>query len=351
MHKKKTQEDFLLKKFLNKEQIALKEGIEQEIILDLSDLGVNNTLDVSKSHVILIEVQSYPLDPEVVNLQHTIDVSAKMNAPGHLDEFIDIKDTFPVMSQKDSVDMIYNYVVYDLCYLTHHLTEKPTIQLKFKSLNGEVKSNFEAKVVEFKNLKINCVDPDSDWFMPREDHSSCQTWDQKVWVYGGRRNVEEEIIVMDDIMKYDSKLNRWFKAKVNSNLKPKARYGHVMFCYFNYLIIFGGMSHGGEMLGDLWVYDITKEIWISVIDNQNLLELQMQNVAGVIPKERAYASGIMMKVLGAAYLVGGRNRDGFACDLWALKVDKVIQHVEDPESVGIENFWVKKEFEKKMPEL
>jgi hypothetical protein len=32
-------------------------------------------------------------------------------------------------------------------------------------------------------------------------------------------------------------------------------------------------------------------------------------------------------------------------------VDKVIQHIEDPKSVGIENFRVKKEFEGNMPEL
>jgi hypothetical protein len=240
-----------------------------------------------------------------------IDVFARMNAPGHLDEFIDVKDTFPVMQGQDDVQMIYHYLVYDLCYLNHQLFEIPTIDLKLKSLDGEVLAKVDAKVVEFKNLKINCVDPDSDWFLPREDHGSCQTWDQKVWVYGGRRNVDKNIVVMDDIMHFDSKLNRWFKGNSNSRLKPKARYGHVMFCYFNYLIIFGGMSQEGELLGDLWVYDIIKEIWVPVIDNKNLLELQMQNVEGIIPRERAYASGIMMKLLGAAYLVGGKNNEGF----------------------------------------
>lgn len=308
-------------------------------------------MDVSKRHAILIEIQSYPVDPKNVNMEHTVDVFARMNAPGHLNEFIDIKDTFPIMNRDNEADMIYHYIIYDLCYLSHQLLEIPSIELKFVSLSGEVKTNFEAKVVEFKNLKINCVDPDSDWFLPREDHGSCQTWDQKVWVYGGRRNIGKEIVVMDDVMHYDSRLNRWFKGESNSRLKPKARYGHVMFCYFNYLVIFGGMSHNGEFLGDLWVYDITKELWTPVIDNQNILELQMQNVSGVIPKERAYAAGINMKEIGAAYMVGGRNPEGFACDLWALKIDKVVQYVEDPQSVGMENFWVKKEFDVEVSEL
>ena len=248
--------------------------------------------------------------------------------------------------------MIYHYVVYDMCYLTHQLTQLPTIDLKFRALSGDMRTEFEAKVVEFKNLKINCVDPDGDWFMPREDHGSCQTWDQKVWVYGGRRNVgKDNIVVMDDVMRFDSSLNRWFKNAENGKIKPKPRYGHVMLCYFNYLIIFGGMSHGGQLLGDLWVYDTVKETWHGIIDNSNLNELQAQGVTGIIPRERAYAEGIMLKVLGAAYMLGGKNRDGLACDLWALKVDKVIQHIEDPKSVGIENFWVKKEFEGNMPEL
>jgi hypothetical protein len=321
------------------------------IPIQLEDIVPGNALDVSKTHAILIEIQSYPSEPTKVNMEHVIDVFAKMNAPGQPDEFVDIKDMFPIMNEGEDPKMIYHYIIYDLCYLNHRLAETPTIDLKFKALSGEVMSSMEAKVVQFEDVKINCVDPDSDWFIPREDHGSCQTWDQKVWVYGGRRNVGKNIVVMDDVMHYDSKLNRWFKGVDNSRVKPKARYGHVMFCYFNYLVIFGGMSHHGELLGDLWVYDIVKESWFPVIDNKNLLELQTQNVTGIIPRERAYASGVMMKVIGAAYMVGGKNDQGFACDLWALKVDKVIQHVEDPESVGIENFWVKKEFDEEMDVL
>lgn len=149
---------------------------------------------------------------------------------------------------------------------------------------------------------------------------------------------------MDDVMYYDSKMNKWSTGKSNGTLKPKPRYGHVMFCYFNYLIVFGGLSSNGELLGDLWVYDVVKELWIPVIDNQNVIELQSKNIEGVIPKERGYASAVMLKVVGAGYMVGGKNNIGFACDLWALKIDRIIQHVEDPQVVPLENFWIKKEF-------
>ena len=72
------------------------------------------------------------------------------------------------------------------------------------------------------------------------------------------------------------------------------------------------MSKKGELLGDLWVYDIVKEEWFPVMDNSNLLELQSKNIDGVIPRERAYASGVMLQAMGAAYMVGGKNHDGFA---------------------------------------
>ncbi|CAI2376833.1 unnamed protein product [Moneuplotes crassus] len=341
----------ITKKMISKETLTLQENEKQTVLLPLDDLGLGNSTGVSERHAIIVEIKSLPNEPSSVKMNNVIDVKARMNAPGHLDEFINIKDTFPPLKDKKEGNMIYHYVVYDLCYLSHQIKVIPSIELEFESLDGVVKSEYIAKVVEFKNLKINCVDPQSDWFLPREDHASCQTWDQKVWVYGGRRNIDDQVVPMGDIMKFDSKLNRWFKAKENSSIKPKPRYAHSMFCYFNYLIIFGGMSYSGEILGDLWVYDIVKETWISVMDINNVLDLQIQNITGFIPEARAYASSIMMKVLGAGYLVGGKNREGFACDLWALKVDKVIQHIEDPESVSIENFWVQKDFNQEMKEF
>ena len=206
-------------------------------------------------------------------------------------------------------------------------------------------TSIKAKLVKFSNMKINCVDPDSEWFVPREDHTSCQTWDQRIWVYGGRRNIEDKTHVMDDLMYFDSKTNRWYTGNTNGKFTPGARYGHVMFCYYNYLIIFGGLTNTGRLLGDLWVYDVTKEVWKMVIDNSNTVDLQAQGIEGIIPRERGYASAVMLPIMGAGYMLGGKNRDGFACDLWALKVDRVIQHIEDPKTVKLDNFWVKKQFE------
>ena len=168
----------VVKKILKQEKIALREELEHDVILPLNDLASMNDTDTLQSHMILIEIQSYPNDPDKVNMQEVIDVYSKMNAPGHLTEFIDIKDTFPVIEADKKIKMVYHYIIYDLCYLRDQIKEPPTIHIKLKSLQGEILSNIDAKVVEFKTLKINCVDPNGDWFMPREDHASCQTWDK-----------------------------------------------------------------------------------------------------------------------------------------------------------------------------
>ena len=168
----------IIKKVLKNESIALRDGLEHDVILPLDSIASMNDTDTLQSHMILIEIQSFPNDPKSVNMREVIDVYSKMNAPGHLTEFIDIKDTFPINKTDKEVKMIYHYIIYDLCYLKSQLKGNETIHIKLKSLKGEILSKIDAKIVEFKTLKINCVDPSSDWFLPREDHASCQTWDK-----------------------------------------------------------------------------------------------------------------------------------------------------------------------------
>ena len=267
--------------------------------------GIDGGAEALSSQMVLIEIWSYPKNPKEVVIESVIDVFAKINAPGYPNEFIDIKDTFPIVEEDNSIRKIYHYIIYDLCYLRKEVINPATIHLKFTSLKGEIKSEINAKIVEFKTIKIKWVDPDGDWFLPREDHASCQTWDQRVWVFGGRRSIDKEFSPIDDVMYFDSRMNKWTKGKNNNNLKPKARYGHVMFWYFNYLIIFGGITNDFELLGDLWVYDVIKEQWNLILDSKNLPELQVSKITGVIPKERAYSTGIMMHEFNSAFLAGG----------------------------------------------
>jgi hypothetical protein len=144
-----------VKNIIKQEDLTLQEGVDLNITLDLSNAIPMPTPEISKSHAILIEIQSFPSNPDAVNMEHVIDVYARMNVPGHLSEFIDIKDTFPVMREEDDAQMIYHYLIYDTCYITHTQLEPPTIELRLRSLSGQVNSRLDARVVEFKNLKMN----------------------------------------------------------------------------------------------------------------------------------------------------------------------------------------------------
>lgn len=77
------------------------------------------------------------------------------------------------------------------------------------------------------------------------------------------------MIYLNDLYQYVEMRNMWKKMKHNGPV-PKARRGHLMFCYYNYLIIFGGEGEGGVVLGDLWIYDVVKRTWHQIMDASNI---------------------------------------------------------------------------------
>ena len=66
---------------------------------------------------------------------------------------------------------------------------------------------------------------------------------------------------------------KWEKIEVADLVKPRARFGHTIFCYYNYLIMFGGKSEEGEYLGDLWVFDIVRSSWHMILDNPTAFDI------------------------------------------------------------------------------
>ena len=105
-------EGLVTRKVIKKEEILLKDKEESEMQLQIE--GVNNTEESLSRQMILIEIWSYPKNPKEVVIDSVIDVYAKMNAPGHPKEFIDIKDTFPIVEEDKSIKVIYHYIIYDL---------------------------------------------------------------------------------------------------------------------------------------------------------------------------------------------------------------------------------------------
>ena len=150
---------------------------------------------------------------------------------------------------------------------------------------------------------------------------------------------------MNDIMVYDASKNNWKSINPSTGTKPTPRFGHILFCYFQYLIVFGGQSESGRPMGDLWVFDTLAEKWTFVFDTDDTHELTHYEIEGTMPRARMFASGVSLPDLAAGYITGGITPIGMACDIWGLKLDKLVSYVEDKTKNIIENFWVQKTFD------
>lgn len=255
------------------------------------------------------------------------------------EDSVDIRDV--IIDNNDTNDVILHYIIYDLC----NLDKFSTININIEVLDGEFNGFVSADIIDLSPFSIQCIDKASEVFKPRQQHGACATWDGTIWVYGGKRNVDKDTETLGDVMSYDSKLKKWRSVKPSTNAQPVPRFGHVQLCYFNYIIIFGGQAQHGNILGDLWVFDIIREQWKFIMDTADTHEIGRKGVSGIIPAPRMFSASIMNNDIGAGYIMGGMMAQGVACDIWALNVDRIISYLEDDRKSPITNFWMRRDFE------
>ena len=131
-------------------------------------------------------------------------VSSRMNIPHKPAEFVNIKPKVITGNQGDS-ELLYFYIVYDLC----QINAETEIELKIKSTKGTFTGNMKGSLKPVDTFKVICVDKESDWFKPRELHGACTSYDQKLWVFGGRNYVGFKSQDLNDLYYYDEILNKW----------------------------------------------------------------------------------------------------------------------------------------------
>lgn len=232
-------------------------------------------------------------------------MGAKIVTKGDEGESVDIKD---IIDQSTGKPIILHYIIYDFC----NVDEKSYVSIDIEALDGKFQGFVGAVVMDLEAFSIKCTDKESETFIPREQHGSCEAWDSKIWVFGGKRTVKKETVVLGDIMEYDANKNTWKSISPSSGSKPQPRFGHVMMCYFQFFVIFGGESQSGKILGDLWVFDTIGEKWTFVLDTADSHELSHHGITGNIPSARAFASSVTIPELGVAYITGGLLGHGVA---------------------------------------
>ncbi len=262
-----------------------------------------------------------------------------MNIPGHESDFVQIKPKKVQNPENKDATLTYFYVLYDLCLVT----PDSNMQVKIENNGPIFKGAMVARIDPVQTFKVNCVELSSDWFTPRQEHAACNTYDQKLFVFGGKNFIGDKANFLNDVLYYDELKNVWKEIKVKGP-QPAGRFGHTMFCYYNYLIVFGGQGEGQTVFGDLWVFDILKEDWHMIMDSNDVHALTHQNVDGIIPSGRVHHSGEINERFGAAFITGGKVQNGQpACDMWALNIDKLIEYVERPDESLFENIWSRKD--------
>ena len=78
-----------------------------------------------------------------------------------------------------------------------------------------------------------------------------------------------------------------------------------------------------------------------IMDFEWTHELTHDGITGVIPSGRMFSSAVLFENFGAAVMIGGLTKDGVAGDIWALDMDMVVNHVEQPKEYKKENVWLK----------
>lgn len=114
-----------------------------------------------------------------------------------------------------------------------------------------------------------------------------------------------------------------------------------MFCYYNFVIVFGGQASNQDILSDLWVFDVVKEDWHHIMDTSNAHELEHKKIFGDVPEGRVFSGGNVVPRYAAGYFTGGWTNEGVACDMWSINMEKLVSFVENPTENKIKNVFKK----------
>ena len=306
------------------------------VTINMRDIFIKQIeLDTNKN-LIVVHVQNDIIESGNTDLEQLIDVAAHVETQGIKESDVDIRDV--IIKNTSSNDVILHYIVYDLWVFDQ--TSK--INLKIEAFDGKFKGFVSAEIIDMSPFSIQWIDKQSDTFIPREQHTACETWDGTVWVFGGKRNEGKKEVLMNDVMSFDSKQKFWNKIQPTTSSVPKERFGHSMVWYFNYLVVFGGQDKDGKSLGDLWVFDIIKAQWKFIMDSADTFEIGRMGVEGIVPASRRFTGAISVPELSGAVFIGGLMDEGVAWDIWNLRLDRLILFIEDKYKFKISNFWERK---------
>lgn len=188
-----------------------------EIENDINDLGGKVSSNLPKDYRDAILVQSQ-MDNQVQGQTFT--------------------NIVPSMVEIEGRKVLYHYMIYDLCQLKATSVVNIKVTVNSGSYNGKI----IARIDKVEKFKIICPAANSDVFMPRQDHGSCQSYDKNLYVFGGQYKVGDRVQYLNDVMRFDTVKKQWTNISPTKGDAPSPRSGHLQLCFYNYIFIFGGIG-------------------------------------------------------------------------------------------------------------
>ncbi|CAI2374199.1 unnamed protein product [Moneuplotes crassus] len=237
-----------------------------------------------------------------------------------------IENTTSSLPRTVSDGQAYYYLLFDLCYVDS--TSK--LQISIMKQSGKHKVNVQVHIDEIKDFNVNCVGRSSDIFEARKYHGACEGFNNRIWTFGGIGDIKNGTNLINSLAYYDDNSNQWVNVEPQSKISPEPRYGMRLFCYFNYLIMFGGQGDNDAFYADLWIFDIIRSYWHKVSDSLTEHDLD-DNQQDKAPDSRAFFGGELLRRYGSALIFGGiGEEENTFCDIWSLDIENALLVVEDP---------------------
>lgn len=143
---------------------------------------------------------------------------------------------------------------------------------------------------------------------PRTGHSAIyDSANNQMIIFSGKDQAGQLLL---DLWTFDIENRKW--AEIKQSESPIGRYGHsaIYDSENRQMIIFGGVTTGNEFLSDTWIFDIARKRWIS-LDTEDP------------PSGRANHSAIYDSENHTMIIFGGYDQTGMPfSDLWIFDIKK-----------------------------
>lgn len=118
----------------------------------------------------------------------------------------------------------------------------------------------EIYTINLETLECKALEKKGYWPPPMSSHTAVINPEtKKVYIYGGFIKYSPT----SNIHEYNVATNEWNKLTITAPLPP-SRSCHAASFFQGSMIVYGGINAEGDLLNDLWIFNIAENTWTNV---------------------------------------------------------------------------------------